>query len=41
MEVPYGGAVVTRMALGLRCGLLKAKNTRFSGISMFFGIMDF
>ena len=23
-------------ALGLRCGLLKAKNTRFSGISMFF-----
>ena len=29
-------------ALGLRCGLLKAKNTRFSGISMFyFGKMDF
>ena len=28
-------------ALGLRCGLLKAKNTRFSGISMFFLKMDF
>ena len=28
-------------ALGLRCGLLKAKNTRFDSISMLFWKMDF